>query len=325
LATILIVDDKLVNRHLLTTLLSYKGHRLLAAGDGAEALQMARAEPPDLVVTDLLMPTMDGYELVRQLRADKVLAATPVVLYTAKYHKSESLELMETSGVQFLDKPSEPEVILRAVEQALATGSNPVSQLPEEFDRMHLRLVTDKLSQTVDEMEQVHLRLKALGDLGRQLAEERDPRTVLEQYCYGARCVIAAKYAIVVVLVDDRKSMLHLVTSGLNEATAARLNAPLADLRALRKLLDEGRPFRVRNGHAAWEIIGFQTCEPGFRSLLFVPSTKQTALILADRLGADEFTADDERLAITLTSQMSLCYENAKLRDMVQRMGAANA
>src|SRR6266446_5589635 len=76
-ATILIVDDRPANREYLVTLLGYGGHRLLEAADGAEALALARAERPDLVIADILMPTMDGYELVRQIRADSVIATTP--------------------------------------------------------------------------------------------------------------------------------------------------------------------------------------------------------------------------------------------------------
>ncbi|TMH87341.1 MAG: response regulator [Betaproteobacteria bacterium] len=70
MAKILIVDDRPTNRQFLLTLLGYTGHRLLEAADGAEALDLARAERPDLVITDILMPTMDGYEFVQQLRAD---------------------------------------------------------------------------------------------------------------------------------------------------------------------------------------------------------------------------------------------------------------
>ncbi len=176
MATILIVDDKPTNRQFLATLLGYRKHRLLEADDGVEALELRAAEPPDLIITDLLMPTMDGYELVRQLRTDPTLATTPVILYTAKYHKSELHELMHAGGVQYLDKPSEPEAILHAVEQALAAPPSSAPSLPKEFEREHLRLLTDKLARTVDQMELIHLRMTALVDLGRQLAEERDPR-----------------------------------------------------------------------------------------------------------------------------------------------------
>src|SRR5689334_24827555 len=70
MATILIVDDYDINRELLVTLLGYRSHRLLEATDGLEALTLSRSERPDLAIADILMPTMDGYEFVRQLRAD---------------------------------------------------------------------------------------------------------------------------------------------------------------------------------------------------------------------------------------------------------------
>ena len=79
MATILIVDDHPTNRSFLATLLSYQGHRLIEAAGGAEALDLAHTERPDLVIADIVMPAMDGYEFVRQLRADPNIARTQVV------------------------------------------------------------------------------------------------------------------------------------------------------------------------------------------------------------------------------------------------------
>jgi two-component system cell cycle sensor histidine kinase/response regulator CckA len=98
-ATILIVDDRAANRDYLVTLLGYGGHRLLQAADGAEALATARARHPDLIIADILMPTMDGYELVRQLLADPLIAQTPVIFWTAHYHEREAWALARTCGV----------------------------------------------------------------------------------------------------------------------------------------------------------------------------------------------------------------------------------
>ena len=317
MATILIVDDKPLNRQLLATLLGYRGHRLREAEDGAEALERARAEPPDLIITDLLMPTMDGYELVRQVRSDPALATTPVILYTAKYHKSELHNLMQAGGVQYLDKPSEPEAILRAVEQALAAPPSPAPPLPQEFDREHLRLVTDKLARTIDQMELNQLRMTALADLGRQLAEERDPRAVLEQGCHGARRLIAAKYAFVLMLAEDRQSILHFCTSGLDKGGVARLDAPAADLHPLWWLLDDDRPHHRRDGRAQLDALGLLPDDPGPRSLLIVPKDRLAALILVEKLGAEEFGGEDEWLAATLTAQMILNYKNKILIKIV--------
>jgi CheY-like chemotaxis protein len=85
MATILVVDDHPTNREFFTTLLSYQGHRLLEAADGAEALALARAGRPDLIISDILMPTMDGFELVRHLRTDLSLGSTRVIFSTAHF------------------------------------------------------------------------------------------------------------------------------------------------------------------------------------------------------------------------------------------------
>jgi len=122
MATILVVDDRPSNRDFLLTLLGYLGHRLLEAGDGAQALELIRSARPDLVITDILMPTMDGYEMVSRLRADPQLAATPVIFYTATYKRGAGDEAgPRPAGFEtVLPKPSDPDRILAAVERAAA-------------------------------------------------------------------------------------------------------------------------------------------------------------------------------------------------------------
>ncbi|SMF95409.1 PAS domain S-box-containing protein/diguanylate cyclase (GGDEF) domain-containing protein [Methylomagnum ishizawai] len=120
MATILVVDDRPLNREFLCTLLGYAGHRLLEAASGAEALALARSSPPDLVITDILMPGMDGYQLVDQLRADPTLAGTKVIFYTATYRAPEAQRQTESRSVSaVLAKPSSPEEILAAVQTTL--------------------------------------------------------------------------------------------------------------------------------------------------------------------------------------------------------------
>ena len=121
MATLLIIDDRVVNRDYLVTLLGYGEHRLLQAADGEEGLATTRAERPDLVITDVLMPVVDGYEFVRRLRADPQIAQTPVVFCTAHYHEHEARSLARACGVHHvLLKPAEPAEVLRIVADALA-------------------------------------------------------------------------------------------------------------------------------------------------------------------------------------------------------------
>jgi signal transduction histidine kinase len=162
MTTILVVDDRAENREFLATLLGYCGYRVLEAADGEEALNVARREKPKLIITDVLMPQMDGYEFVRRLRADPNIAQTPVIFYTASYIEAESRTLAMACGVKHLIvKPSEPAVILRAVESALGSPAPAILPVPhEEFAHEHLRLITNKLSQQVNELERLNADLE---------------------------------------------------------------------------------------------------------------------------------------------------------------------
>src|SRR6185503_5092816 len=182
MATILVVDDLAANRQVLVALLRYEGHRLLEAEDGQQGLAVVQAEHPDLVITDVLMPVMDGYEFVRKLRLHAATRTIPVVFYTAHYGEREARAFALSSGVAFvLTKPVEPDDVLNIVVRALAgeteTGVPPAaSPLTSAFDREHLRLLTDQLSVKAEDLRTANGRLRALINIGLELASERDAR-----------------------------------------------------------------------------------------------------------------------------------------------------
>ena len=125
-AKVLVVDDNAANRQLVVTLLKYQGHSMFEAGDGREALGMARVVHPQLVIADIVMPTMDGFEFVRQLRANPELANSAVIFYTAHFHEREALKLAQTCQVAgVIVKPCEPTDILNAVDRALRCSRGP--------------------------------------------------------------------------------------------------------------------------------------------------------------------------------------------------------
>ena len=98
-ATILAVDDHAPSRRYLTTLLGYGNYRILEASDGADALAIARAERPDLILPDILMPMRDSYEFVRQLRDDPRILQTKVIFCTDVYHVEQARALAAACGV----------------------------------------------------------------------------------------------------------------------------------------------------------------------------------------------------------------------------------
>jgi PAS domain S-box-containing protein len=173
MAKVLVVDDHPVNRNLLATLLGYGGHTVYEAGDGAQALSAAQAERPDLIITDLLMPVMDGYELVRELRGQPALAATRVIFYTANYIQDEVRPVAAALGVRhIISKPAEPERILATVEAALATaGPEPVSPPSKEYHQEHMRALSAKLVEKIEQLEAAEERLTQSEARFRCLAE----------------------------------------------------------------------------------------------------------------------------------------------------------
>jgi diguanylate cyclase (GGDEF)-like protein len=165
MATILIVDANAADRRPYITLLGNFGHRLLEAGSVAEALQNARNELPDLIITDITMPEAIGFSLMRQVRADPLLSLTPVVFFTANYDQSEIHRLAHSSGIQqILKKPAEPQEILRAVNESLSRKTTP-AQLRQtgQLRREQLEELADKLYQKVSHLEKANERLHSLS------------------------------------------------------------------------------------------------------------------------------------------------------------------
>jgi PAS domain S-box-containing protein len=155
MATILLADDEFLVRDVLCQMLEDTGHSLLHAENGAQALALIKESRPDVVITDIAMPLMDGYELVHQLRSDPELRRTPVIICTGVYDQREVESLTRAGdGLQVLLKPFEMEEVQRAVSAACASPARAAAPRPDaEFDREHLRLLTTKLTDKVSELE----------------------------------------------------------------------------------------------------------------------------------------------------------------------------
>jgi signal transduction histidine kinase len=117
---LLIVDDYPNNLKLLRSALEAEGHRVIESGDGLEALQVLRREPVDAVISDILMPNLDGFRLCHEIRYSREFDSTiPVILYTATYNSPSDRQLAETVGADaYLLKPAPTHAILDAIHSA---------------------------------------------------------------------------------------------------------------------------------------------------------------------------------------------------------------
>jgi CheY-like chemotaxis protein len=123
MALILVVDDRAVNRDLLSYLLRYFGHDVSTAPCGAEALRIALAEHPDLIVMDIEMPGTDGYTAARLMRAETVLLDVPLVAVSAV--STATLESAQRAGfADFYRIPIEPQDFVARIESLLRHPSD---------------------------------------------------------------------------------------------------------------------------------------------------------------------------------------------------------
>ena len=175
MARVLVVDDVDQNRYLLRVLLEGNGYSVDCARDGAEALAMAEAVTPDLVISDILMPVMDGFSLCRQWKRHERLKHTPLMFYTSTYTDSND-EIYATSlgADAFLVKPSEPSDLLSVIDDLLhRRKSLAMAPLPPAMDetvvlKQYNSVLIQKLEQKVDQLE-----------AATQLAHENEERLTL--------------------------------------------------------------------------------------------------------------------------------------------------
>ncbi len=120
-AKVLIVDDEIDSLKLIGLLLESKGYQIVAAQNGERAIEKALQEPPDLVILDVMMPGMSGYEVCRRLRTDPRTATIPILMFTAKTQVMDKVIGFEAGADEYLTKPIQPAELLDRVEMLLSS------------------------------------------------------------------------------------------------------------------------------------------------------------------------------------------------------------
>lgn len=177
--SILIVDDIAENRYFLEVLLKGNGFEVHSASNGAEALESARKTPPDLVVSDILMPVMDGYALCRKWRADERLKQIPFIFYTATFtdQKDEALAL-SLGADRFVIKPLEPQALMEIIREVLTasrSGQLGAADLPRqegEFLKEYNEALFRKLEKKMADLERAHQELQQTMAEQKRLEEQ---------------------------------------------------------------------------------------------------------------------------------------------------------
>jgi putative nucleotidyltransferase with HDIG domain len=329
---LLIVDDNEQNLYMLQVLLKGSGYEVTLARDGAEALEEACATPPDMIITDILMPVMDGFTLCRKWKKDEVLKTIPFVFYTATYADPKDEELALSLGAErFIRKPMEPAAfveILREVIREAEAGRLVAPRKPVEEERIFLKEYNEalirKLEDKMLQLEQANRRLSVLYRVSTSLAlvkrlEELAPhvlRTVTEGIGYTR-----ANYF---TFDEERQELRLLEAVGFSDEVLARFRQDLVfrlgEERGLVGLVGQTQePLIVVDTMSDPRWI---TLDKTIRSALLAPVVYEGRLLgvanfLSTKVGA--FNDEDAKDVMILANHMAVTIENARLFEQAQQ------
>jgi len=313
MSCILTIDDRPINRQFLVTLLGYGGHKVLEASDGEEALGIVRHSHPDLIITDIKMPKMDGYEFIDRLRQEPEHAATPVIFYTALFHEREARMVADSYGVtDIITKPSEPEEILKKVNAALGLSGSLAQNRSAGIEAGEW-----------EAHQATGLKLYALVELGMELGSERDAEKLLSRFCSTARHIIGARKSMLGILSENGDELKHFVINGLKAAKPIVHERPPVHHPVLATMINDRKVVRMNHAEANLRLEQLSPDSSPIQSFLGAPLMSATEvygwLVLLEKQNGGEFSEEDERMATTLAAQAAVAYENAVLSERLRR------
>ncbi len=121
MAKILIVDDSPTEVHVIQTMLAKNGHEIIVANSGEEGIEMAKHESPDLILMDVVMPGMNGFQATRQLSKNKDTSSIPVIMVTTKDQETDKVWAMRQGAKDYLVKPVQGKALLEHVNMVLSS------------------------------------------------------------------------------------------------------------------------------------------------------------------------------------------------------------
>jgi PAS domain S-box-containing protein len=218
MSKILIADDIEENRYFLEALLQGHGYQVVSAVNGVEALARARAEKPDLIVTDILMPVMDGFALCREFKKDSALADTPFVFYTATYTDRKDKDFGLSLGAdRYLLKPMEPDLLMEILREVMEERAHKrleraVTDLEDEsgYLKKHNEALIRKLESKMTQLEEANRLLR------RELAERKQAEIQLR------RLYTAIENAAECIVITDEKGGIEYVNPAFEKTTGLR-------------------------------------------------------------------------------------------------------
>lgn len=305
---ILIVDDDLAGLRLLSNQLAEFGYQVRSARDGATALMMVAADPPDIVLLDVLMPGMDGFQVCEKLKSNSAPQDIPVLFISARDEVVYKIKGFEVGGVDYINKPYKTEEVLARIETHLT-----ISRLQAALAR--------RLNE-----------LSAIRNIAMTFTTKRELPQALEVICKTITDLFGARLAFIALKGDDSAELKGLYgyerTSG-TISIATEITLP-ADLMQYMVVNGAGRSIiltSVQSIPFSEQILAYildNNLQSGLITPLNYHGVNQGILIVAKDEGSFSFNQNEIDLAETIAQDISTAIENEFLNEQV-RLAAVDA
>lgn len=352
---ILIVDDTMESLRALLTMLIDNGYDVRGAQNGATALMVAKAEPPELILLDVMMPAMDGYEVCRRLKADPATESIPVIFISALEEAPDKIKGFAAGGVDFISKPFQVEEVLArlethlklsALQRQLALKNDRLEEEIEERERAEaaLRRMNDELELRVQErtaaLAAANERIQQYSENLEQLVASRTRKlsvlyqvTAVAAESLGLQATLAESLQQVLTVMESEQGAIHLVSDcgkrlelavqqGLPQAVVGQARSIAVGSQLGQALLDSSRPYRLAD----------ETIEPFLRALTdgrdpqaYVGLTLRARSVVVGILSfwreqdSPPLSEDEIALLTSLGEQMGMVVESARLRKQAKK------
>lgn len=256
--TILVVDDNEANRYQLEVLFHSKKFDVITAVNGTDALAKARENPPDLIVSDILMPGMDGFSLCRAWNEDDRLRSIPFIFYTATYTDEHDRQFALSLGAeQFIVKPEEPEIFLQHIQESLVrvqsrtAASKAAAAAPREDDSSYLKEYNIVL------IRKLEAKMTQLEDVNRQLTNDITERKKVEE---ALREALKVKTAFTSMVSHELRTPLCALKESVSLVEGGMMGKVTEDQK---KILEMAKSNIDRLSRLISQILDFQALETG--------------------------------------------------------------
>ncbi len=316
--TVLIVDDTPDNLRLLSQMLADQGYKTRVATNGPQALESVGVNPPDLILLDILMPEMNGYQVCERLKASENTYDIPVIFISALGATEDKVQAFAVGGVDYVTKPFQVEEVLARVETHLAL----------QHARKQLQVKNRQLTQEIVERKQVedalahHAReMEALYETSLEFNTQLDISTLLNATVQRAARLLGTRGGGLFLIMPDGKTLQMAVNynrPGGNLNVTLRLGEGMAG-----RVAQTGEPLMVADYDNWASRAGEKPIGVHAKRILSVPLKQGGRVVGVLNVFDDEktgaFSRDQVQLLELFAGQAAIAIENAKLYEQAQQ------